>query len=187
MNFKEEIKEYTPINEQEEKDKQFMLKAIDDFDDVLTRNNEYMHFTSSAFVVNKNRDKVLMIYHNIYNSWGWTGGHVDGEEDFLAVAKREVEEETGLKNIKVLNDGKFISLDTLPVFGHVKRGKYVSAHIHLSVAYLFEADENKKIRIKPDENSNIGWQDITKAVELSTETHMKPVYSKIIDKVSQIK
>lgn len=187
MNFKKEIEEYSPVNEQEEKDKQFMLNAINDFDDVLTRENEYMHFTSSAFVVNKKRDKVLMIYHNIYNSWGWTGGHVDGEQDFLAVAKREVEEETGIKNIKVLNNGKFISLDTLPVLGHVKRGKYVSAHIHLSVAYLFEADENESIRIKPDENSKIGWQNITKAAELSTEPHMKPVYSKIIDKVSQIK
>ena len=187
MDFRKEIEEYSPVNEQEEKDKQFILKAINDFDDVLTRENEYMHFTSSAFVVNKKRDKVLMIYHNIYNSWGWTGGHVDGETDFLAVAKREVEEETGLQNIKVLNDGKIISIDTLPVHGHVKRGKYVSAHIHLSVAYLFEADQDENIRIKPDENSKIGWQDIEKAVELSTEPHMKPVYSKIIDKVNQIK
>ena len=102
MDFKKEIEEYSPVNEQEEKDKQFMLNAINDFDDVLTRENEYMHFTSSAFVVNKKRDKVLMIYHNIYDSWGWTGGHVDGQTNFLAVAKREVEEETGLKNIKVL-------------------------------------------------------------------------------------
>lgn len=183
MSFKEEIEKYSPVNEQEKKDKQFILKAISDFDDVLTRSNEYMHFTSSAFIVNKKRDKVLMIYHNIYNSWAWTGGHVDGEDNFLSVAKREVQEETGLENVKVLNDGKIISLDTLPVLGHFKRGKYVSAHIHLSVAYLFEADDNEKIRIKPDENSNIGWQDIDKVVDLSTELHMKQVYSKIIDKV----
>ena len=187
MDFKKEIEEYSPVNAQEEKDKQFMLNAINDFDDVLTRENEYMHFTSSAFVVNKKRDKVLMIYHNIYDSWAWTGVHVDVQTNFLAVAKREVEEETGLKNIKVLNNSKIISLDTLPVHGHVKRGKYVSAHIHLSVAYLFEADENDSIRIKPDENSKIGWQDIDKAVELSTEPHMKPVYSKIIDKERHIK
>ena len=30
MNFKKEIEEYSPVNEQEEKDKQFMLNAIND-------------------------------------------------------------------------------------------------------------------------------------------------------------
>lgn len=185
--LKEQLEKYIPVNDQEKKDKEFMLKVFEDFDDVLTRENEYMHFTSSAFVVNKTRDKVLMIYHNIYNSWGWTGGHADGEEDLLSVAIREVEEETSVKNIKVLNNGEIVAIDTLPVAGHVKRGKYVSSHTHLSVAYVFEADENDQIRIKEDENSNVAWQDIDKAVELSTEPHMKPVYSKIIDKVKQMK
>lgn len=185
--LKEQIEKYIPINEQEKKDKEFMLKVFEDFDDVLTRENEYVHFTSSAFVVNKNRDKVLMIYHNIYNSWGWTGGHADGEEDLLSVAIREVEEETSVKNVKVLNNGEIVAIDTLPVAGHVKRGKYVASHTHLSVAYVFEADENDQIRIKEDENSNVAWQDIDKAVELSTEPHMKPVYTKIIDKVKQMK
>lgn len=185
--LKEQIEKYIPVNAQEKKDKEFMLKTFEVFDDVLTRDNEYLHFTSSAFVVNKNRDKVLMIYHNIYNSWGWTGGHADGEEDLLAVAIREVEEETSVKNVKVLNNGEIVAIDTLPVAGHVKRGKYVSSHTHLSVAYVFEADENDEIKIKADENSNVAWQDIEKVVELSTEPHMKPVYTKIIDKVKQMK
>lgn len=186
MNLKKELEEYVPVNEQEEKDKEIMLRSFEDFDDVLKRDNEYLHFTSSAVVVNKNRDKVLMIYHNIYNSWGWVGGHADGEEDLLAVALREVNEETSVSNIKVLGDGKIMAIDTLPVAGHVKRGKYVNAHIHMSVAYIFEADENEQIKIKPDENSNVKWQDIDKMVELSTEPHMKPVYKKMIDKVKQL-
>mgnify|MGYP002237558723 CR=1 FL=1 len=52
--------------------------------------------TASAWVVNKDRSKVLMIYHNIYNSWSWLGGHADGETDLLAVAIREVREEAAL-------------------------------------------------------------------------------------------
>ena len=90
MSLKEKIQNYKPYNEQEEKDKEIMLKYIDTFDDVLTRNNEFGHFTASAWVVNKERTKVLMIYHNIYNSWAWTGGHADGEDDLLSVAIREV-------------------------------------------------------------------------------------------------
>lgn len=187
MSLKEEMINYIPVNEQEEKDKDFILKAMENYDDFLTRNNEVLHFTSSAWVVNKNRDKVVMIYHNIYNSWGWTGGHADGEEDLLGVAKREVEEETSLKNIKVLNDGKIMALDVLPCAGHFKRGKYVSSHIHISVAYIFEADENEKMKIKEDENSNVAWQPINEAVNLSTEPHMKPVYQKLINRIYQMK
>lgn len=187
MSLKEEIMEYVPINEQEEKDKEYMLKCFSDFDDVLTRNNEYVHFTSSGFVVNKNRDKVLMVYHNIYNSWCWTGGHADGEEDLLSVAKREVEEETSVKISNVLYNGKIASIDTLPVVGHVKRGKYVSSHVHLSVAYLFEADDDTQIRIKEDENSNVAWQNIDEVVSLSSEPHMRVVYEKLIQKIKEMK
>ena len=48
MNLKEQIEKYKPYNEQEEKDKQTILKYIDTFDDVLTRNNEFGHFTASS-------------------------------------------------------------------------------------------------------------------------------------------
>ena len=75
MELIEQIKKYIPYNEQEEKDKELMLKYIDTFKDVLTRENEICHFTASSWIVNKEKTKVLMIYHNIYNSWAWTGGH----------------------------------------------------------------------------------------------------------------
>ena len=66
-NLKENLEKFNPYNEQEEVDKKIMLKYINDFGDVLTRENEYGHFTSSAFVLNKERTKILMIYHKIYN------------------------------------------------------------------------------------------------------------------------
>ena len=63
-------------------------ESINKNDDVLVRDNEIAHITSSGFIVNKLRTKVLMIHHNIYNSWGWTGGHADGDEDLLYVAMK---------------------------------------------------------------------------------------------------
>jgi ADP-ribose pyrophosphatase YjhB (NUDIX family) len=184
MNLKQSILNYIPVNEQEAKDKEVFLKYMDTFTDVLTRENEITHFTSSAFIVNKEKNKVLMIYHNIYNSWGWVGGHADGESDLLSVAIRETEEETGVKNVNVLSD--ICAIDTLPVLGHVKRGKYVPAHIHLSVAYLLEADENESIRIKADENSNVAWLDLDNVINMCTEEYMKPLYKKIINKLKEI-
>lgn len=186
MNFIEEIKAYKPYNEQEKEDKEVMLNYINDFDNILSRENKYAHFCSSAFVVNETFDKVLFIYHNIYKDWVWIGGHADGESDLLLQAKRELEEETGLKNYKlVCND--FISLDTLPVLSHYKNGKYVNAHIHLSVAYLFVANESEYVRIKEDENSGVEWIPLDKICGLTNEVQMIPVYEKIIERINLIK
>lgn len=185
MNWIDSIKAYIPYNEQEMKDKEIILKCINDFNDILTRNNEVAHITSSGFVVNKERNKVLMVHHNIYNSWSWTGGHADGEEDLLGVAMREVMEETGVKNIyPVIPD--IFSLDILTVVGHVKRGKYVSPHLHLSVAYLIEADDRECLIVKKDENSGVRWIPIDQINEYSSEPHMQKLYEKLILKVKEI-
>ena len=187
MNYKEQIEKYIPYNEQEEKDKEIMLKYINTFDDVLTRNNEYGHFTASAWVVNKDRTKVLMIYHNIYKSWAWTGGHADGDADLLYTAIREVKEETGIKNVKpIIND--IFSLEVVGVNGHKKRGKYISSHVHLNLTYLLEADENEKLFIKEDENSGVKWIELDQVKEASTETWLiENIYNKLNEKLKNIK
>ena len=183
MELREKIEKYVPYNEQEEKDKNTILKYMDTFEDTLTRNNEFGHFTASAWVVNKERTKVLMIYHNIYKSWAWTGGHADGESDLLSVAVREVKEETGVENVKVLDDDIF-SLEIVCVNGHIKRGKYVSSHVHLNVTYLLEVDESETLRIKEDENSGVKWVPIDEVEVTSNERWVKEkVYRKLNEKL----
>ena len=183
--LKNDIEKFVPYNEQEEVAKQIMLKYIKDFDDVLTRQNEYGHFTSSAFVLNKDRSKILMAYHRIYNSWAWVGGHSDGDNDLLYVAMKEAKEETGIKNVvPIFKD--IYSLELINVNGHEKRGKYVGSHVHLNVTYLLEADENEKIHIKEDENSGVRWIPINKILESSSELWVRDrVYAKIIDKMKK--
>jgi ADP-ribose pyrophosphatase YjhB (NUDIX family) len=182
MNWIDSIKNYTPCNEQEKNDKEIIIKYIDRFDDILLRDNEIIHITSSAFVINKNRDKVLMVHHNIYNSWSWTGGHADGEEDLLLVAINEIKEETGVKKISPVSK-EIYSLDILPVFGHIKKGIYISSHLHISFAYLIEADENEVLVVKPDENSDVKWIPIDEIDLYSKESHMKKIYNKIVLKI----
>lgn len=185
MNWIESIKKYIPFNEQEKKDQKIILNCAEMFDDILTRDNEVAHITSSAFVINKTKDKVLMIHHNIYNSWSWTGGHADGETDLLKVAIKEAREETGVKNLCPVTE-KIISLDILTVLGHMKRGEYVAPHLHLSVAYLFQADESEKLIVKPDENSGVKWIPIDEVEVYSNEAHMIKVYKKIVDKIIKL-
>lgn len=182
MDFKKQIQQHIAFNEQEEKDKEMMLQYIDLFENILTRECEIAHFSSSAFLVNKTRDKVLMIYHNIYQSWAWTGGHCDGENNFLSVAIREAQEETGIQTITPIGEEIF-SLEILPVWGHVKKGKFIASHQHLNVTYLLEGEETETLHEKEDENSGVQWIPINKIKEYSTETNMYPTYDKIVEKM----
>lgn len=180
------IENYNPVNEQEESDKSLMLEYIEKFEDTLTRENRTCHFTASSWIVNKERTKVLMIYHNIYDSWAWTGGHCDGDPDVLHVALKEAEEETGLKSVKPINK-ELASLEIVTVDGHVKRGKYVSSHVHLNCSFLFEADENEELHIKADENSGVKWVDISEALKLTKEAKMVPIYQKLNNRIFALK
>lgn len=185
LSLREQIEKYVPFDEVEEKNKEYLLKWIDSFDDVLTRRNEFGHFASSAFVVNKERTKMLVVYHNIYDAWIFPGGHADGEEDLLSVAIREVEEETNLKT-KVL-DKSIFAISASPIVGHVKRGKYVPAHTHLDVVYLLEADENEELAFRTDESKGVKWITFEEAVGEDIVDFIRPVHRRMIEKLQSEK
>ena len=183
--LKENLEEFEPYNEQEEVDKKIILDYINNFDDTLTRQNKYGHFTSSAFVLNKERTKILMVYHKIYNSWAWPGGHSDGDSNLLNVAMKEAKEETGIKNVIPIFKNIY-SIEIISVNGHEKSEKYISSHVHLNVTYLLEADENEKIHIKEDENSGVKWVPIDNVLDLTSETWVRDRgYAKIIEKMKK--
>ena len=183
MSLLEQLKAYAPYNEQETNDKEVMIKLLEKESDIFTRENEVAHFTASSWLVNKEHTKVLMIYHNIYHSWSWTGGHADGDTDLLAVAMREAMEETGVKTITPVGEDIF-SIEILTVDGHIKRGKYVPSHLHLNVTYLLEADEAEVLHIKQDENSGVAWFTLEEALEKCSEPWMiEWVYKKLNEKL----
>jgi ADP-ribose pyrophosphatase YjhB (NUDIX family) len=127
-----------------------------------------------------------MAYHNLYQSWAWLGGHADGERDLSLVALREVCEESGVSAARLAYP-HIISCEILTVDGHVKRGQYVSSHLHLNVTYLVEADPRVAVRAKPDENSRVGWMTPREALARSTEPwFVENVYSKLVRRAEQL-
>ena len=182
MGIREDIEKYSPCCEQEERDKAVILSFLDNNPDAFLRSNLLAHMTASAWVLNRRRDKVLMVYHKIYDSWSWTGGHADGESNLAAVALREVQEETGVKSAKLLSDDIF-SLEVLTVDGHEKRGEYVPSHLHMNVTYLVEADDNDTLKICEEENSGVQWFTPEDALKVSTEPwFVERIYKKLIKK-----
>ena len=185
MELWEELQRFTPFNEEEAADLRLILDCLRREPEIFDRTNELAHMTASAWIVNRERTKVLMAYHNLYQSWAWLGGHADGARDLMAVAKREALEESGLKDVKLLTS-EIISLEILTVDGHEKHGAYVPSHLHLNVTYLFEADPNAPLRVKPDENSGVAWIRMDEINQKSNEPWFcQRIYSKLCRKAAQ--
>lgn len=180
-----ELAAYRPFNEQEQVDRGVLLSYLRQHPDCFERSS-LAHFACSIWTVDPAVQRTLMVYHNIFDSWSWIGGHADGECDLAAVALRELQEETGVSHVHLVPCGIY-SLEVLTVDGHRKRGVYVGSHLHLNVTYLAVADPSEALRIAPDENSGVKWVNIDDAVALSTEPWIRDrIYRKLIAKLSTV-
>ena len=185
MDILTQLENYRPYYEQVARDKSVMLDCLNAFADVFRRGNALCHMTASAWVVNESFDRVLMVYHNLYDSRSWLGGHADGEEALLAVALREVREESGVQHVRPASEDS-CALEGQTVDGLQKRWIYVSSHLHVIVTYLLVADDTDALTIKPDENSGVKWFTPDGAVPASSEPWFREhIYNKLNEKMRQ--
>ena len=182
MDIEKLLENYIPADEREEKEREIMLSFLRSSADAFLRKNLTAHFTASSWIVNREKTKVLFCYHNLYDSWSWVGGHADGEKDLKKVALKEAEEETGIIPEKICDD--ILSLEILPVSGHMKKGEYVPSHLHYNLTFLITADEKAPIRSKADENSDVRWIYFSDIEKMSSEKWLtENVYKKILRKM----
>lgn len=185
MTLLQTVRDYRPWNEAEAADKASFIQFLETFgENVYTRDNFVGHVTVACFIVNKDKTKALAAFHNIMQHYAWLGGHADGERNLAAVALKEIEEESGLKNVRFVQREP-IDINVLVVFPHLKHGKNVAAHLHYNLAYLLQADEQDEIRIKADENSDIKWVSFDELLKL-TDAHSAKVYQRIIEKLKYV-
>lgn len=182
----QQLKRYQPSNEQERIDQQSILTFLKLNPDALERTNTIAHMTTSTIVVNPAMDQVVFGFHNIYQSWGWIGGHNDGDSDCLRVALKETTEETGLKQLKFYSQD-MLMLDIIYVPNHLKKGRHVSDHLHLNVTYLIIADPLEKLRHDEHEHQGMKWFKISDVLKHVKEPRMIPIYQKAFAKIKAIK
>lgn len=101
MSLYDDICAYEPFNEQEAADKPVILRALRENPACFDRAAQ-AHMACSIWVVDPALTQTLLVYHNIYDSWSWIGGHADGEHNLAAVALRELEEETGVSSARLV-------------------------------------------------------------------------------------
>lgn len=180
------LNNYNPADDQEEAQKQSFAQFLQAFGDfAYDRDNLVGHLTVSCWIMNQDFTKVLMVHHNLYNSWVWIGGHTDKNQNLLDVAYKETKEETGLSEMKLVFPSP-IDLEVLVVNDHYKRGKFVPRHLHYNVVFAFKSHDSLPIKCKPDENSGVQWISVKDIEKLCHCDDALPYYQRIMKKIKKI-
>jgi 8-oxo-dGTP pyrophosphatase MutT (NUDIX family) len=138
------------------------------------RTNLPGHITGSAWIVTPERDYVLLVHHAKLNRWLQPGGHADGDENVLQVAMREAEEETGLKNFKIISQLPFdVDIHQIP------ERKDFPAHYHYDVRFLLEASREDTIVVS-EESHDVKWIPIIELERYTTEQSVLRMKAKLL-------
>jgi 8-oxo-dGTP pyrophosphatase MutT (NUDIX family) len=142
---------YQTSDPEEMKMQSEMKTFVTEHEDCFERTLKTGHVTASGWVISEDRKSVLLMHHRKLNRWFQPGGHCDGDPDVLAVARKEIEEETGLLNFRVDSDGIFdVDIHLIPA------NSKDEAHYHYDVRFLFIADANEPLIIN-SESRDLQW------------------------------
>jgi 8-oxo-dGTP pyrophosphatase MutT (NUDIX family) len=151
MSLPDLIRAYRPIDVDDEKTRVRFIEFVTRHPDCLERSLEIGHITASAWVVDPTGRQVVLVHHKKLDRWLQPGGHADGCSAVETVARREVEEETGLTQLASVGPIPF-DLDIHPIPEH--RG--VRAHEHFDMRIAFRAEGDLSLRLS-EESHNVAW------------------------------
>ncbi len=183
------INEYLLLFPDEKQRQQQLIEFLSNHTtkDFTDWNNFDGHIVASGFVYSLEDEKFLVLYHNDLKMYLYPGGHVDDNDNsILSAAEREVKEETGLVDFKLLELTKNkmvpIDIDTHRI-GYNERLN-LPEHFHFDFRYLFVIDKISDIHIDTEEMSDYKWIDIN---ELRNDLNYEKVAKKIERLLPKIK
>ncbi len=154
------------------------ISLLNNFSRCFTRELVSGHLTGSAWVISPDRQRVIMLHHKKLNRWLQPGGHADGDENLLAVAQKELEEETGLKQYRWLSANIFdLDIHLIP------QRAAVPAHFHFDVRFVAEANPSQPIEHNSESNF-VEWLTLKEAAEKS---NFEPSIERMIAKTHMIR
>jgi|TARA_Y200000002_G_C22301311_1_gene504636 putative (di)nucleoside polyphosphate hydrolase len=139
-------------------------------------------------VLNKeNKVFVAKRIDNPKNFWQMPQGGVDEGEDFLKAAYRELEEETSIKNVKLIKELDGTITYELPdrLLGLIWKGKYRGQKQKWFLMRFVGMDNEINIKTKHPEFLEWKWVDLDKITDLVVDFKLH-VYKEVKDKVKKI-
>lgn len=118
--------------------------------DAFERSHAPGHFTGSAWLVSADGARVLLTHHRKLGRWLQLGGHADGDIDLAAVALREAEEESGLRDLAVEREIFDLDAHRIPARGHE------AEHWHYDVRYVVRCCGSEVFAVS-EESLALAW------------------------------
>jgi 8-oxo-dGTP diphosphatase len=149
-------------------------------------------FTATGFVLNKTRDKVLLIFHKKLGMWLPPGGHLDLNELPHDAVIREVFEETGLK-VKLIDTSVDLQLvgndreNQMPtpyciLHERIPASSKDVEHMHFDFIYLM-CTEDDDVVLATEEIHDARWFDYEQVVqEMNMPIGVKRICANIFGK-----
>ena len=163
FNLIDELNNFIPLDKVEENNVKKVLEFLNNDTNCYDRSNLAGHITAGGLVVDM-KGNVLLNHHKKTGMWFQFGGHSDGEENSLNVAKREIEEEAGLKNLQLISN-KIFDVDVQKIDYSAKKNE--PEHFHYDINFLFCTDD-KSFKVS-NESTEIKWVTIEEAKNLTSK------------------
>lgn len=159
------------------------------FRQYLLRNNERQiydrknfdgHITTSAFIIDKRTNEILLLHHKSLNRWLQPGGHTEGDGTLAASALREAVEETGINASELtllpVSEDYNVPFDIDSHYIPPNPQKNENGHTHHDLRYLFEYTGNNVHEYNREEALGLRW---IKFDDLLTDDTFNAVIRKI--------
>ena len=142
-----------------------------------------------GIVVLNNQNKVFVAKRidNPKNFWQMPQGGVDEGEDFLTAAYRELEEETSIKDVKLIQEIDGTLTYELPnhLLGIIWKGKYKGQKQKWFVMRFLGKDNDINIKTKKPEFLEWRWIELDMITEVAVDFKLH-VYKELKDKIKKI-
>ena len=148
-----------------------LRRQIDGGDEIHSRRTFPGHVTTSAFILDGDGQRILLIHHRSLGRWLQPGGHYEPPEDLMGSALREAVEETGMHGLAVdpwhLEQGLPIDIDSHRIPARPERDE--PEHWHHDIRYVVRAGEADALRPDLREVHGAEWRPLRELRDIAPQ------------------